>query len=219
MKPYKQPVNATYGAPMGRHSDNPANFDGLSVTLSAVHLIDGYDDGGAYWGIGTPLFCAIGESDEEQLIHYFRQPNRAAAVTYLENYGAIVVPESPDEYLETMTEHYIIAALWSSTKDDGSAFDDDHYPSDVDPESRERCKQECKSFIELAGDLLKNWSPEQAGYDFWLSRNGHGSGFFDRDDLADAVTCNALQRLTDRYGSRYCFTWEDRNDGYTVGIE
>ena len=103
MKPYKQPVNATYGAPMGRHSDNPANFDGLSVTLSAVHLIDGYDDGGAYWGIGTPLFCAIGESDEEQLIHYFRQPNRAAAVTYLENYGAIVVPESPDEYLETMT--------------------------------------------------------------------------------------------------------------------
>ena len=218
MKPFKQPVNCKYGAPMGRYSDNPTNFDGLPVTLSLVTLTDGYDDGGAYWGDGAPLFCAIGENEDEEIVHYFRQPNRSDAVMYLENYGATVAPESDDDYLETMVDHYLIAALWSSTDDDGNPFDEDHTIADVDPASRERCKKECKNFIELAGTLLTNWSPDQAGHDFWLSCNGHGAGFFDRDEIDDYLTCKALQEIARKFGE--CHLYVTEIDGKpTVEIE
>ena len=54
-------VNATRGAPMGR-----GEFSREPV--GKVHLIcvtldcGGYDDGGAYWGIGEPLYHAYDDS-------------------------------------------------------------------------------------------------------------------------------------------------------------
>lgn len=47
---------------------------------------------------------------------------------------------------------------------------------------------DCKAFQEYAADLLeeaysRDYSEEQAGHDFWLTRNGHGTGFWDRDEL------------------------------------
>lgn len=58
-------VDCKYGAPMGRSSYGsiPECFP-RSVRLFRVNLdSQGYDDGGAYWGIGQPLWCAIGEHD------------------------------------------------------------------------------------------------------------------------------------------------------------
>lgn len=58
-------VDCKYGAPMGRASYGsiPECFP-RSVRLFRVNLdSQGYDDGGAYWGIGQPLWCAIGEHD------------------------------------------------------------------------------------------------------------------------------------------------------------
>lgn len=54
-------VNAKYGAPMGRASDH---LEGLIIletdprfTLRRIRLNNGgYDSGGAYWGLGEPLF-------------------------------------------------------------------------------------------------------------------------------------------------------------------
>ena len=215
MKPFKQPVNCSHGAPMGRPSDNPANLDGVSVTLSSVQLTDGYDDGGAYWGCGEPLFCAIGENDDEAIIHYFRAGNRQHAIEKLTKLGATVIPESPDDYLETMVDHYLIAALWSSTDDDGEQFENMFFPDAIDESSRNQATEDCKSFIELAGTLLANWSPEQVGLDFWLSRNGHGAGFFDRTHIADKETCKALQKIARTFKELNVYT----NDNVTVGIE
>lgn len=42
-----------YGAPIGR----PNTATG-KCQLGKVHLYDGYDIGGAYWGIGETLYCA-----------------------------------------------------------------------------------------------------------------------------------------------------------------
>jgi hypothetical protein len=36
----------------------------------------------------------------------------------------------------------------------------------------------CRALIESGDD---GQSPEQAGHDFWLTRNGHGAGFWDGD--------------------------------------
>ena len=59
-------VSSKYGAPMGRrsHTDNTAE----KVRLFRVRLDSGgYDSGGAYWGFGNPLYCAMGEEFERYL--------------------------------------------------------------------------------------------------------------------------------------------------------
>lgn len=64
-------VSSPRGAPMGRlHRPNwttegfdPATFTGR-LYLRRVRLNGGgYDDGGAYWGHGAPLYWAHGEDD------------------------------------------------------------------------------------------------------------------------------------------------------------
>jgi len=44
-----------------------------------------------------------------------------------------------------------------------------------------QAQQDCKKFIEKNADLLiRAGDPWQNGSDFWYTRNGHGSGFWDR---------------------------------------
>lgn len=52
------PVNCQYGAPMGR-MDNGNDFDALKpLSLQRLRLdTGGYDQGGAYWGHGLPIYC------------------------------------------------------------------------------------------------------------------------------------------------------------------
>ncbi len=49
-------VNTAYGAPMGRISDSiDKKPKDIKIYDRAVPMIDGYDKGGAYWGIGKQL--------------------------------------------------------------------------------------------------------------------------------------------------------------------
>ena len=75
-------VSARYGAPMGRPSyDHRERFvfpheDGSAATFTAcpkLHLqrvrinAGGYDEGGAYWGTGEPLYWAWDDDGEVQM--------------------------------------------------------------------------------------------------------------------------------------------------------
>ncbi len=95
---------------------------------------------------------------------------------------------------------YLATALWSSSGDDGESFDTRYNISDISRDSYLQVEADCKKFLELAGDLLKNWDAEQIGHDFWLSRNGHGTGFFDRTELADKETRDKLQDIARSFG-------------------
>ncbi len=48
-------VNTKYGAPMGRADIGTKPTDKTKVYNKRVQLIEGYDNGGAYWGIGSEL--------------------------------------------------------------------------------------------------------------------------------------------------------------------
>lgn len=48
-------VSTKFGAPMGRYNKGSRPENG-KVYCKWVRLIDGYDIGGAYWGIGAPLY-------------------------------------------------------------------------------------------------------------------------------------------------------------------
>ena len=91
---------------------------------------------------------------------------------------------------DMFTWAYIDCALWSSMDDNGTPLDDNHDATDLAPETLERMKADCALFKvqyweSICGDL------SSAGHDFWLTRNGHGAGFWDGDwpeDVGENLT-------------------------------
>lgn len=85
-----------------------------------------------------------------------------------------------DKFLDA----YIECALWSSTDnaDDsgGEPLDKNYGPEDLSDETLASFKRDCEAFQEANADDLASLDPEQSGHDFWLTRNGHGAGFWDR---------------------------------------
>lgn len=77
------------------------------------------------------------------------------------------------------------------------ALDTSH---DVDgylaPETLQAMREDCADFIAQAGADLQEYTQRAGrtgGYDFWLTRNGHGAGFWSRDlgALGDRLTAIA----------------------------
>jgi len=107
-------------------------------------------------------------------------------------------PHQQDEF----TRAYIAAALWSTQDDSdpetGGDFLDLNYGiEDVAPESLLSIAIDCALFqldygvaidsVErVRGALCGN--RESAGHDFWLTRCGHGAGFWDGDWVEPAAT-------------------------------
>jgi hypothetical protein len=98
--------------------------------------------------------------------------------------------------LDTVVEHYIIAMLWStndeSDESGGVPMDQNYSPEDLAPGEREEIEADCRTFLEAVGHLItednyigKNSGAHDvaalAGHDLWLTRVGHGAGFWDGD--------------------------------------
>lgn len=82
--------------------------------------------------------------------------------------------------LSLFIESYITCALWSSLDDNGEPLDANYGFSDISKETREQMQLDCEKFYTENYDLIKD-NIVQAGHDFWLTRNGHGAGFWDGD--------------------------------------
>jgi hypothetical protein len=103
---------------------------------------------------------------------------------------------------------YVECALWSSTDEDGEALDAVYTVDDLAPEALASMQAECEDFVALLEQESidwSDWSDEQLGHDFWLTRNGHGAGFWDRGyALGDRLTA-----LCKPYGSSDLYVDED----------
>ena len=95
--------------------------------------------------------------------------------------------------MESFEQGYIECAFWSSVTDDGTPFD--AVDNDPTPETIARMKADCAAFQANNAALLEQANEyatdAQQGHDFWLTRNGHGAGFWDGDypqELGDALT-------------------------------
>lgn len=75
---------------------------------------------------------------------------------------------------------YVECALWSSTTGDGTPMDDDFGPDDISTESLDEMRADLVDFIDANATDLEGMEPAQIGHDFWLTRNRHGAGFWDR---------------------------------------
>jgi len=70
-------VGGRYGAPMGRGRVIPDEGDAFTVYRVTLDP-GGYDAGGAYWGIGAPLWRAV--TPDGETLDYARADDRGAAV-------------------------------------------------------------------------------------------------------------------------------------------
>lgn len=106
--------------------------------------------------------------------------------------------------LRDFTHAYIDAALWSSTDDNGTPLDS--LDASLSAEARAQMEADCAAFYTdcrpiwdglTAYTLTGTVDDAQAGHDFWLTRNRHGAGFWDRG-LGDAG--EELTRRARAYG-------------------
>lgn len=94
--------------------------------------------------------------------------------------------------LDAFTQGYIEALYWTEAEELGAAVF-----GDLTSEALAAITADCKAFQASHADDLGAYadhrSMEHAGHDFWLTRNRHGAGFWDRglgplgDRLADAA--------------------------------
>jgi hypothetical protein len=111
--------------------------------------------------------------------------------------------------IDTVLDHYIVCALWADLSDDDGNPLDEYAISDLADETRAAMRADVQDFceaIEREGIDASAWSDEQLGHDFWLTRNGHGAGFWDRG-LGEPG--EQLTTLCKPYGSRHMWLGED----------
>lgn len=106
---------------------------------------------------------------------------------------------------------YVEAALWSSNTEDGTPLDE--IDAEIEPETLAQMRKDCLEFYDVYGHLLCD--AERDGHDFWLTRNHHGSGFWDRDDLPEA-TAEALTDAAHEFGEAFLDYDPERNVIYQV---
>lgn len=102
---------------------------------------------------------------------------------------------------------YVATALWSSndesTPEGGEPFDKNYDETDIADESLQKMLDDCVSFQAHAEQPLSaaysnGYEASRAGHDFWLTRNGHGTGFWDRDELEGGLG-KELTRISKEY--------------------
>jgi hypothetical protein len=208
LKPFQIHVDGRYGAPMGRRQDPVEEFV-QPICLQEVPMVDGdYDEGGAYWGGGTPLYCAW---DDEGHAIFIRAKDTAAAKKKLPahwTYASKTTKSKNSLYAEEMLQQYMETALWSSTDDEDVPLDRDHSTGDITKETKKAMLSDCQAFHDQNKDLLENpeapWPADQAGHEFWLTRNGHGSGFWDSDYGTDESR-EALTKACKEFGEVHLY--------------
>lgn len=108
--------------------------------------------------------------------------------------------------MDRFTEAYIGAMLWAELDDNERPLDENYSLWDIDKVSMGEIKEDCKAFQEDHWDDISD-DLDQAGHDFYLTRNGHGCGFWDGDWPEDVG-----RRLTESskvYGTQGLWVGDD----------
>lgn len=220
-------VNCKYGSPMGRVSVGDLSGTPRDrIEARRARGTDGdYDEGGAYWGGPIVNVWAVWErSRGSETVQYVRADSREEAISRaLGEVGGYAFQErAPNEFhseaaavagsqLDAFTAAYIEALYFTN----GRGIDEDEFGPDdeLDPHEVGHIKRDCEDFQLEVKDLLAEaysqdgYDRTQAGHDFWMTRNGHGTGFWDRG-LPDAVG-QALTEAAHAAGSVHPYKGDD----------
>jgi hypothetical protein len=124
------------------------------------------------------------------------------------NFG---VPTMAD--LDEFTTQYLATAFWTDEERlkeeaEENGLDPGEHDFEWSPEALMDAQEDCNSFREQFQELLDQaGDDEQNAHDFWLTRNGHGAGFWDRgypDEIGDA-----LAEASRKFGEKYTYLGDD----------
>ena len=191
----------------------PSEFSGIAAQWGS--FVTNGDPGACLYGFGDDGLVQD-EDHRKACLEYIEAHCRKAADTNVasgdepegqhDQLDAMVeylksCPVSGDNHgFDAFEAAYVKAALFSTNDqlDDsgGDPLDANYGPEHLSPDAVARVKEDCARFRELYGDLLTEENcdyrgcpvEEYAAHDFWLTRCGHGAGFWDGDWQEPAAT-------------------------------
>lgn len=105
--------------------------------------------------------------------------------------------------LETIVSAYFAALFFTDAGEPEQKLTGEE---EIPESERAAVRADVSRFLGMAGPLLgEEWTDEQIGHDLWLTRNGHGAGFWDRR----LPNGDALSMIARRMGE----VWPGLNDG------
>jgi len=104
---------------------------------------------------------------------------------------------------EAFLNAYIEAALWSTGDGDLESLE----AFEIAEETKAEMAKDCLNFLEDNKALLDGLDVKQCGHDFWLTRNGHGCGFYDGDYPEPKATL--LTEASDKFGECSLYLGDD----------
>jgi hypothetical protein len=124
--------------------------------------------------------------------------------------------QAREDRLDEFSRAYMTAALWSSHDESdecgGDPMDDNYGIQHIADETFAAMIEDCQAFQRDHAQTLARCSGDmsQAGHDFWLTRNGHGTGFWDRDDAVwDKAAREELSRSARSSGNVDLYVGDD----------
>lgn len=83
------------------------------------------------------------------------------------------------------------------------------YGKDLSDDAKAKMESDARQFWERCKHLIDPYAIEQAGHDFWLTRNGHGAGFWDRSDDTYFGYQDFFTKTSKTYGEVYIYLGDD----------
>lgn len=111
--------------------------------------------------------------------------------------------------MDDFTRAYVHAAAWTEDPHPGQGEYPEPDHGELSPAFIAQAIVDCGRFQYLAG-LYAAENPEQAGHDFWLTRNGHGAGFWDGEWPEPAASI--LTDISETFGEYYAGVFADGRD-------
>lgn len=102
---------------------------------------------------------------------------------------------------DAMTAAYIEAIYFTETGDEGQPSADAVLTDATEHEAWAACH---RLRLACAGEIdLSEFDPAQVGHDLWLTRNGHGAGFWDRPKVYGSHDARILTLMARAMGEHY----------------
>ncbi len=100
--------------------------------------------------------------------------------------------------IEAMTKAYIEAIFFTETGDNGQP----EGAAELSALDKTKAYIECRNFFWGMEELLLDdkYDPAQVGHDIWLTRNGHGVGFWDRPKIYGEQEAKILTAMAKAMG-------------------
>jgi len=107
-----------------------------------------------------------------------------ASASQQENCGL----KCPYKDLDRFYETYVDSACWAECPDSRTNSSTENLREELGKDTLKKMREDCARFLQRFGRMIGPHRIEKAACDFWLSRQGHGSGFWSRTEVWGILT-------------------------------